>query len=243
MDIAAGLLRHLESNFPDQQPISRHPCAFYLGNTAPDVQVVSGDARESTHFFVLPFQPDAPPAWEVFLEMYPELANSNKLPPEQAAFLAGYLCHLQADWYWVKEIFAPIFGPTSPWGTFRERLYLHNVLRAYLDQQVMQALDPAAKACLDQVAPKDWLPFVAAHNLDEWRDTLSRQLQPGALAETVEVFADRQGISPAEFYELLGSPTRMDQEVFALISRQKLAKFRKKLIIENLHLLKSYLGL
>ncbi len=53
------------------------------------------------------------PAWEVFLENYSSLSDPRQIPPEQAAFLAGYLCHLQADWLWVKDIFDPIFGPSS----------------------------------------------------------------------------------------------------------------------------------
>jgi hypothetical protein len=36
--------------------------AFLLGNTAPDVQTISGQAREATHFFAVPLGGGAP-AW------------------------------------------------------------------------------------------------------------------------------------------------------------------------------------
>ena len=113
---------------------------FLFGSTAPDVQVVSGQPREVTHFFDLPIKTGDQPAWDRFLTSYPDLAATNYLSAPQTAFISGYLCHLQADWLWVKGIFAPAFGPGCSWGTFRQRLYYHNVLRAYLDLQILPGL-------------------------------------------------------------------------------------------------------
>lgn len=216
--------------------------AFLFGNTAPDVQVVSGQERQATHFFTVPIQPGSPPPWSKLLSTHPALAHPAALPAAQGAFLAGYLCHLQADWSWILSIFSPVFGPDCSWGTFPERLYLHNVLRSYLDMQVLAELPPSTARRLKQISPNGWLPFVEDQYLLEWRDYLAQQLEPGAAARTVEVFAARQGISPEEFYQLLESEQRMDQQVFSRLPRRSLKVYRRQLIELNLKTLEAFFG-
>ena len=239
LSIAEELLEHPELNPNGHRILENQPCSFLFGNTAPDVQVVSHQPREATHFFSLPFQKGAEPAWERFLKVNPSLARLAELSPAQAAFIAGYLCHLQADWLWIKEIFAPIFGPDLDWGSFANRLYIHNVLRAYMDQGVIAALPRQTYACLANARPDHWLPFVEDVYLREWRDFLAVQLKPGASVQTVEVFSRRAGISPEDFYALLGSEKRMNQEVFAHVSREQLTGFRETLIHSNIDLLNA----
>jgi hypothetical protein len=70
---------------------------------------------------------------------------------------------------------------------------------------------------------------------------LAQQLQPGAVVQTVEVFAARQGISPQAYYRLLTSEEKMDAEVFARLPRENLDLYRKQLIEDNIRLLKGYL--
>jgi hypothetical protein len=215
--------------------------AFLFGNTAPDVQVISGQLRLETHFFDFPLSswPRAP--WERCLLAYPSLAQPRRLPAEQAAFICGYLCHLQADWYWAKDIFVPVFGLHSAWGTFTQRLYLHNVLRAYLDRQIVPTLTNGLVFALTEVTPGGWLPFVDDAHLLRWRDLLATQLRPGASVQTVDVFAARQGVSPQEFYRLLDSEEDMEREVFSHIPRYHLERYRCRLVEENLHLIEAYL--
>ena len=69
--------------------LSEHLPVFLLGKTAPDVQSLSGQKREETHFYVLPPDDDMP-AWERLLEAYPPLGAMQDLPPEHAVFLTGY---------------------------------------------------------------------------------------------------------------------------------------------------------
>jgi hypothetical protein len=240
LQIAEDLLKH--PALPDQirQTLIAQRCVFLFGITAPDVQSVSYQSREETHFFTLPFMPQARPAWEVFLENYPTLTNPKLLSSEHTAFLAGYLCHLQADWFWVKDIFDPIFGPSSDWSTFWHRLYVHNVLRTYLDHQVLEGPAKSAGLCLDEVHPHNWLPFVEDRYLVEWRNEVFKQLLPGASTHTVEVFAERQGIAPEKYYRMLNSETAMEAEVFSHVSRQALDQYRQNLLAENLQLLEIY---
>lgn len=216
--------------------------AFLFGNTAPDVQVVSGQPRELTHFFDLPIRAEDNPPWKRALLAFPALAGPENLPPAQAAFLAGYLCHLQADWLWILQIFAPVFGPECRWESFTHRLYLHNVLRAYLDRLILPGLKNGVAASVGSASPFRWLPFVQDTFLYKWRDFLAGQLQPGAIVRTVEVFAARQGIPPEIYDRLISSEEQMDAEIFARLPRQDLESYRQTLVEANLQFLQEYLG-
>jgi hypothetical protein len=240
IDIAQDLLRHPALSVHIRQVLTAQHCIFLFGNTAPDVQVVSQQPREVTHFFTLPFDREALSAWEAFLHSNSSLSDPRRMPPDQTAFIAGYLCHLQADWFWVKDIFDPIFGPSSTWSTFWNRLYLHNVLRTYLDNQISDKLRDSVGDCASEIIPKNWLPFVEDRYLIEWRDEVFEQLSPGASAHTVEVFAERQGISPVEYYRLLNDKEAMEAQVFSHVSHETLEQYRQKLLAENLHLLELY---
>jgi hypothetical protein len=240
--VAEELLEHPALPEGVRLALSKQRPAFLLGNTAPDVQVVTGQQRETTHFFRVPIMPGTPTPWTRILRSYPILARPDELPPAQAAFLAGYLCHLQADWQWILDIFAPIFGPARNWSTFGQRLYLHNVLRAYLDREIMADLPAETGDLLRESEPDDWLPFVDDAHLNEWGSYLAQQLEPGAAALTVEVFAARQKISPSEFYRLIDSESRMEAEIFSKLPRERLVQYKRKLIESNVILLNSYLS-
>lgn len=221
--------------------LTRNKAAFLFGKTAPDAQVVSGQPREATHFFVVPPEDDIH-AWERMLAAHPSLGKASALPEEQAVFIAGYLCHLQADETWISDIFLPLFGPDARWGDFPQRLYLHNVLRAYMDREVLADLPEGTGKLLAEAAPKGWLPFIADEHLAGWKDYLAQQLQPGAAVHTLEVFASRQGLSAEDFQQALDSEERMEAEIFAHAPREKLVEFRETLIRENLRLLERYLN-
>jgi hypothetical protein len=242
VSLAGALLN--QPNLPEAiaQFLQDSPCEFVFGNTAPDVQVVSGQLREATHFFSLPIQAGDQPAWEAMLSTHPSLARAGRLDRSRAAFLAGYLCHLQADWIWVKEIFAPIFGPGCSWGTFSQRLYYHNVLRAYLDLHILAELPTGMDSCLGEVHPESWLPFVQDRHLVDWRDFISTQLRSGGAIQTVEVFSSRQGISAPEYYALIESDERMQQEIFNHISLEVVKDYKQRVLEENICLLENYLA-
>ena len=215
--------------------------AFLFGKTAPDVQVVSRQPRQDTHFYTVPPESDTP-TWERMLSIYPTLARPSNLPPAQAAFIAGYACHLEADEAWLWDIFLPVFGPDAIWETFRQRVYLHNVMRAYLDRIVVANLPAGTGAHMQAAQPRTWLPFVTDSYLVEWRDLVAEQLQPGAKIQTVEVFAGRQGVDVNAFYQLLDSEERMDAEVFQHLPRPQLADYRSNLVLTNITLLETYLA-
>lgn len=216
--------------------------AFLVGNIAPDVQVISGQSRRSTHFFDLPIKNIRIEPKVYLLQSYPGLAVAQVLSLSQAAFIAGYLCHLQADWLWVRNIFVPVFGLRGTWGTFQQRLYYHNVLRAYVDQQIIPSLNHEVVNQIKQAQPQDWLPFVNDADLNRWRDYLAGQLQPGGKIDTVEVFAERQGMSPEDYYALIGSKEAMQREVFSHLHPDTLDIYRHRLLNESKDVLEHYLG-
>jgi hypothetical protein len=242
LSIAESLSKHPALPGPVQRLLENYPGPFLLGNTAPDVQVISGQERQATHFFRFPIQIDSQSPWEAMLALHTSLAQPRLLPDAQAAFIAGYLCHLQADWMWICEIYLPAFGPTHTWGTFHNRLYLHNVLRAYLDAGVLPSLSQATPQHLENSQPDHWLPFVKDGHLKAWRDYLARQLAPGAMIETIEVFAARQGISPIEFKNFLDSEERMEKEIFIHLPRGVLSAYHERAIEAGIQLLTTYLG-
>ncbi|MBI4769964.1 MAG: zinc dependent phospholipase C family protein [Chloroflexi bacterium] len=214
--------------------------AFLLGNVAPDVQTLSGQARESTHFFQVPLR-DLLPAHRRLFTAWPALAHPDGLPPSQVAFLAGYICHLLLDQLWIREVFQPVFGPQASWEGFGERLYLHNVLRVYLDRSLLPRLPGNIAVCLRTAAPGDWLPFVTDRHLRAWRDFLADQLEPGAESRTVDVFARRMGREPAEFEALLDSPAELERRVFVRLSHDALDRFRLRGLAHSLQLVHTYL--
>ena len=198
--------------------------AFLLGNTAPDVQTVSGQLREATHFFVIPWA-KMPLPHKAMFELYPALATTRSLPAAQAAFLAGYICHLWIDVLWVRDIYLPDFGPHAHWDTMRQRLLYHNILRTWCDQNDQRRLNGDVGPSLAAAQPDNWLPFTADRYLAQWRAVLVEQFQPGASVRTVEVFAMRGGVAPEEFQRVLDSPQDMEYHIFAHASREKIETF------------------
>jgi hypothetical protein len=198
--------------------------AFLLGTIAPDVQTVSGQSRQATHFFPVPLN-GAPPAERQMLARHRRLARPGELRPAQAAFLAGYIAHLVLDQRWVGEIFEPVFGPRQTWDDFRERLYLHNVLRAHWDADDLARLPSTLDDALRCARPDRWLPFVDDAHLLTWRDLVADQLGPGA-GRTVEVFAQRMGADPEALRALLNSPEELDRRLFVHVPTGALERYR-----------------
>jgi len=240
--IAQDLLEHPALSWEMRRFLLQNRPAFLFGHAAPDVQVVSGQSRQETHFFTTPLRAGQPEAVDAMLGTYNQLDFSYQMPADQAAFLVGYLCHLQADWLWVRQVFDPIFGAKASWGRIADRLYIHNVLRAYQDRRVLDHIQQDVGACLELAVPHRWLPFVEDRFLAQWRDYLYPQLKPDAVVQTVEVFSARQGIPAEDYYNLLDSQERMQAEVFIHLSPQQMEAYRSQLLLESVQLIRRYLG-
>jgi hypothetical protein len=237
--VATEILSHPDLAPGAQTALAAELPAFLFGNIAPDVQTVSGQPREATHFFPVPLN-GAPPAGRVLLGRHPDLAQPASLPPAQAAFLAGYLAHLVFDQLWISQIFEPVFGPAQDWADFRERLYRHNALRAPLDGEDLRRLLPGTAAQLKAAEPSTWLPFEADPHLRTWRDLVADQLGPGA-GRTVEVFAERMRVDPAAFARLLASPDELQRRVLSRLPAEALSHYRASALQAAAGTINSYL--
>lgn len=219
-------------------PLQAHWGAFLLGNIAPDVQTLSGQTREATHFFPVPLQ-DTPPAEAQLLTGHPALAHPEQLPPDQAAFVAGYLAHLAFDQLWIRHIFWPVFADET-WGDWPERMYLHNILRAYVDAQDLSQLPSTVEGQLRAAAPYRWLPFVGDAHLRAWRDYVGEQLGPGAASRTIEVFAQRAGLEPQAFAALLQTPDELEARVFTRVPLTQLTTYHTAALQRSAALIQKY---
>ncbi len=224
-----------------RQVLSAQRSAFLFGTIAPDVQTVSGQSREATHFFTLPLT-DARPAHQVLFAAHSTLAHAHSLPLAQAAFISGYISHLALDELWIAQVFAPYFGPEAEWDTFRERLLIHNVLRTWLDQRDQSRLGDDVSKTLAQVEPRGWLPFVSDVHLRLWRDEITAELAPGATVRTAEVFAERLHVPPAEIHRILESPAELQRRVLAHVPLGSVDNFYADARTVSAQLIAEYMG-
>ena len=213
--------------------------AFLFGNTAPDVQTLSGQAREQTHFFSV-HKFDSNPAQQVMFRKFPELAHAAVMPTQHAAFIAGYCAHLLLDQAWIRDVFYPFFGSKARWSDVSERLFLHNVLRVYLDRCNYVRLPVDIHDVLQTIRPASWLPFVQNEYLDQWRDFLAHQCVPGATVLTVEIFAERMARQPEEFEALLSSDDAIQVQIFSRMSALALDTFRQDALCRSILMLNDY---
>jgi hypothetical protein len=144
------------------------------------------------------------------------------------------------DARWVREVFYPIFGPEQAWGDWRERLLLHNVLRAWLDRRDLPHLRDGIGRLLRLAKPSDWLPFASDADLRRWRDLVADQVVPGAQIRTVEIFANRARIPGDEFFSLL-KPDVMRTRIFSRIPLAEIDRFREQAVAHTLELTIRYL--
>lgn len=220
--------------------LGQYSSDFLFGNTAPDVQSITDQPRQATHFFSIPAL-DKIPAWQHMLTDYPDLSQFSRISPNQAVFLIGYICHLEADQKWIQDIFIPHFGPDADWKDFRERLYFHNVLRVYLDNQVLSELPEDIGDKVAKCLPNNWLPFSSQEDLLKWQTYLSDQLEPGAESKTAQVFAERHNLPATEFSEIMTSEEAMQENVFAYLPKNDVINYRRQLIEDNVELINQHI--
>ncbi|MCB8983049.1 MAG: hypothetical protein H6659_04450 [Ardenticatenaceae bacterium] len=215
--------------------------AFYLGSVAADCQDLAGVPRTATHFYNLPPDPDNQ-AYPRMLAAYPELADPDCMPPDQAAFVAAYSVHLMVDLVWFREILLPFFVNRPEWRDGYERRHLvHNIVLTYLDQKAYEALPETAVSTLTAAVPAHWLPFVDDAALVLWRDRLVAQLEPEGSLETVAVYAQRLHMSAEEFAACLRDPAWMAENVFNMVPIDEVQARLDAALVTGLDIMIDYL--
>ncbi len=225
-----------------QQVLAAWP-SFYLGSIAPDFQDITDIPREATHFYALPPDPQRQ-AQDVMLETYPMLARPGQLSREQAVFIAAYRAHLMLDLRWFHQILAPFFIFNDAWdGVGRyERFTAHNTLLTYLDRLALESLPPAAAATLANAPTLDMAPFIPAGLLAQWQTRIVEQLAPGAPIRTVEIYAQRLRMTPAQFARNLADPLWMKEQLFSRISLTAVQAILTQAVDESADLVMTYLN-
>lgn len=234
--IARDVLAHPELHPAWRARFQAEWPAFALGNIAPDVQTLSGQSREATHFFPVPLTPGSPRAEAVLFALHPALRQVRAAPPAQAVFVAGYVAHLVFDWLWVKEIFDPHFGLAQTWDNFPRRILAHNLLRAHWDATDWRALTADDGRALLQAQPRQWLPFVRDADLSAWAVFVGDQLTRGQ-SRTLAVFAERMRLTEQDLAQWLASPDAMQTRVFCHVPPERLAGYRAAALAESVRTL------
>jgi hypothetical protein len=212
---------------------------FLFGNTAPDLQSLNGQARVETHFFSVPLASNWVAEKEVFLA-YPEL-NNLFISKAKKIFLAGYLCHLQADQNWIREIYWPYFATKLKGGSLKKRRLLHDRLRTYLDREALDEIPSNYWELFGLAKTSLQLPFAKDKDLGVWHQYLSKQLQPKAKILTVEVFSKRHGLTELEFESPIEDSVWVEETLLSHLPHKLLVKYHQKVIDENIKLLNNYL--
>ena len=199
--------------------------AFMLGAIGPDVRAMSGQSREATHFFEIP-PVDERPAQDLMFEAYPELADASALPPDQAAFIAGYLTHLVMDETWLRIVVMPgLFIDGVQWGTQHPNWWAYSLLMTWLEYRAADRLCEIAVPGLSVAQPHHWLPFVTDDMLRRWRDHVAGLIGLGGASLVSAMFAHTNDISPAELEAIVLDEVRMEREAFSVVSRARLETF------------------
>jgi hypothetical protein len=237
--LAEKMLRGNDLSTSTRRLLTQQRGPFLLGHTAPDVKTVSGQRRDVCHFYTVPRTSNRP-ACDALFDAYPSLARADALPRPQAAFVAGYIAHLVMDEVWLDVVFERYF--LQDWGPLKERLFLHNVLRTWVDSRDQAKLNGNVAQDLRDAEPLDWLPFVDDKHLCVWRDWLVEQLTGGQRMQTAEVFARRMGIPAGEVEAVARSPQQMGERVFRYFPRSALASFQETVDRRSITLVDSYIG-
>ena len=223
--LVAPLIKTAEHHFPSgvKELLLTQPGPYLLGSTAPDVRNVGMLTRRETHFYPIPPDPNRP-SMQTMLDEWPQLANPGRLPPEQAAFVAGYIAHLWFDEFWHQRIITPYYLDNGDWGTVCARFDVYNILLGYMDMRDKNALDDSVGRLLHSTQPCGWLPFVPDGDLLAWRDYLAEQLQPLATTHTASILAERAHMEPADFVRLITDEEEMQRVVFVRTPQEAIAQ-------------------
>jgi len=224
-----------------RQAMHAHLGAFLLGNTAVDVQSLTGQPRFDTHFYHVHGDNTAR-AVETLMTTYPELENPSRLNPAHAAFVSGYVVHLAWDERWLHDIFRPFYLESDLWPDRLTRNVHHNALRVLVDRQAEATLRrwPDLVPLLRSVQPDRWLPFVQPEALCRWRDWVVDQLADPEAVETAQVFAERMDISPEHFETVISAVEQNTYQPHVPGLRHALSAFETRALAESIEALKDY---
>ncbi len=199
--------------------------AFLLGAISPDVRAISGQAREETHFFDIPFSSDQP-AQAIMLARWPQIKDAGALTHPQAAFVAGYITHLVMDQTWVEMIVLPgLFIKDMVWNIRHPNWRVYSILMTYMEYHAAEQIPCEIIDLMAQAQPDHWLPFIQDHYLYDWRDHVAERIKEGGPQLISDMFAHSNNMTSHELEAIVLSEERMAEEAYPVISHEQLLAF------------------
>lgn len=232
----------------------RHPTlesdrgAFYIGSTGPDMHILEGRRRSSSHFFELE-ELHEQNSVETFLKAHPELCRPRELRGGAPAFVAGYLTHLVIDELWITDIYRPFFGPGSPLGGDARANIMDRVLQYDMDLQRRRQTEitrEIGQALLESDLDLD-ISFVDCSTLRRWRDVAAEMLDRPPSWDRFRYLAGRfllnAGIDSEEkLEEFLKTVPELLGEAREHVTESRMTEFYQKMTSLSLETLRGYLA-
>ena len=199
--------------------------AFLLGNIAADAtRLHAPGTRQDTHFYQYD-EPMRGHPWRLMLQQHPGLQRPQD--ETQRMFLAGYVAHLAMDEIWTQRVMWPLLQLASDPADRRRRALAMTLLMTRCDERDYGHIDAALIEALARARPESWLPFVSDADLATMRDLILRQLR--GRSETLDILSKRWGLTPQDFRATLDEPQALEREVWAWITREKVAEVERKM--------------
>jgi hypothetical protein len=212
--------------------------AYYLGATTPDIRALAKWDRADTHFFDLSCFDEQSSVARCF-EAHPEIAASGNVNAETAAFVCGYISHLEMDEAWIEEVYRPCFGERSPLKGELMAGLLDRVLQFELDRssreetmgldEIRSALMATAIEAIDTFIDRETLArwrdlnaelICTAPDWERFRSNVNRHLKPFGV-ESADDIADMLEDLPGVLDNAVRQVTQERLEAFQERSRQR----------------------
>lgn len=216
--------------------------AYLLGATLPDISVLLPLEREATHFVSLSSLPGEGEMEGCLLKAFGPVTGLER------AVAAGYLCHLETDLLWVKEIFHPLFGPRSPLREDPLAGVKDRALQYELDRRQREDRDAMERVrrLIALMPPVNAPPFLGGASLKPWQGFV---LQATASQRDWARFSDfahrylvqRGRVGSRELEEFLAALPAAIDALMAYVGEANLQAFRARAVACSVEAVRVYL--
>lgn len=240
-----GIARDVARALPSLDVLQRHVGSFYLGSTAPDIRLLTGTAREETHFYDLA-QPDGDSGTVALFRAYPKLAPGTGLDAASQVFVAGYLSHLHTDEVWIHHVWQPYFGTSDEEPAITQML--DRALQYELDLREREpSIMDAVRRALEGEPATPSIPFLPRDNLARWREFVvnatRRERSWESFSQYAREFLVAQGkVTRAAVDAFLGNFSAMRQRILSFVPDAELRRFRQESVERSIAAAQEYLG-
>lgn len=221
--------------------------AFYLGTSAPDINVLTRWERPRTHFFDLADYGEQDGVEGLF-RGHPGLADPRRLNSSTAAFLAGYVSHLVVDEAWINDIYRPCFGRRSPLGGSALANVMDRLLQfeLYRREQVNSDISDEIRSDLLRSALEIEVDLIDDATLRRWRDIAVEVLEHPADWQRFGLIASRflktYGVeTAAQFQAFLKDVPELLRRTERHVTAERVERFLENSRLRSLEAIREYL--